>query len=282
MVFGGKDSTKVEVLNLTNGDSSSCIKGDMISSLLGMAGAYIGETVIACSGAMAEYVANECWVYDPVADAWRVASFELTYEASFSSSMELPNGTWLVLGGSSDPTRTNMLESWQFKEGPAVPLDVYRACAVQLDDNELFVAGGGRGSDKVFILDVDAWKITWEGTMKMKRTLAACGLVNGDKVVVTGGNAVNKSTEILDLTTKEWAKGPDFPFPVGGAGYAQFGNATFVVIGGYNEDAKEPTKGIYKFDEVDHTGWTKLPQELTTVRYAMSVMPIPNDIKLCN
>ena len=118
--------------------------------------------------------------------------------------------------------------------------------------------------DRVFQYRIKEDK--WEDlriTMSQPRIVHACLLLDQNVIVVGGvggiGSRTYKSTEILDIQTKQWRPGPDLPEPIGGGRLVRAlpgSKYEAYLIGGetnrgtYSDSIYGLTKNLGKFDEI--------------------------------
>ena len=108
-----------------------------------------------------------------------------------------------------------------FRSGPTVPF-LPGACAVKVDDSTVFLAGGWDADDdgpttKAFLLDVGTWNWRQLEDMGTRRWYAGCNAVGREVVVLGGWNGEKLgSSEIFDLDSETWSRGPNLPASLGG------------------------------------------------------------------
>lgn len=122
---------------------------------------------------------------------------------------------------------------------------------------------------------------------------------NAKSLLETHLFSVESATTILNLATKTWKWGQNFPGDhVEGASSAQFGDG-FLVVGGYDNYNYVYLDTIYRvgrkfpkmwqdclifpfqFDEASY-GWVKMPQRLSLARRDFALVALPKGHGMCN
>ena len=87
--------------------------------------------------------------------------------------------------------------------------------------------------------------------MKGKRSHHSCAVLEGKKVIVSGGRNGNllSSSEIYDPATNTWTEGPELPSATYGAKMINFGGDVYHVGG------TGTRKSVFRLDKVDATTW---------------------------
>ena len=106
----------------------------------------------------------------------------------------------------------------------------------------------------------------------------AVGFINGHEVVVAGGDQL-KSSEILDLNTNQWRRGPDLPIQtrLQWPSSVQFLDS-FLVVGGADLEYQDT---IIKFDPINYE-WMILPQKLQNPRALFTAFLVPDGYIECS
>ncbi len=110
--------------------------------------------------------------------------------------------------------------------------------------------------------------------------LCGCGLINnsvmGVEVVVAGYG----TSEIFNFDDLAWRDGPNLP--IFGHGYAsvQLTN-TFLLVGGYEDNAEQYSDKIFIFDEDDYS-FTLMSQTLVYPRNVPAAVLVPDEFVNCS
>ena len=152
-------------------------------------------------------------------------------------------------------------------------------CAVKIDDNRYFFAGGGdSGSNRAFIFD---WRDeTWTeiDQMLFRRRGPACGLA-GRNVVVAGGSGFGEVTsEFFNVDTGTWSRGPDLQRSIIFAASVQWQDS-FLIVGGYASSASY-LDSIYQFDVLGN-GWVLRPERMSIGRMDLAAIMVGKNVANC-
>jgi hypothetical protein len=137
----------------------------------------------------------------------------------WASVTTLPGATFILGGGSSAARTSEVLlageDSW--REGPAIPIDMYDGCAVMISATQLLAISDGniREFDTSVSgpLSTAGWRPpgTWPDLATARRW-PGCAATGG-RVVVAGGrdDGFNnlKSTEVINISTHRVTAGPE-------------------------------------------------------------------------
>ena len=132
----------------------------------------------------------------------------MTDEREYSAVVELPNGTFWILGGKYNKRTTEIYDNGEFTPGPDLPEDFSgdSPCATQVTDELTFI--GGETFEHLYSATTGAFEKTAD-LMLNSAERAACGsatLANGNRaVVVAGGNYDNyvSASMIYDIRIRK-------------------------------------------------------------------------------
>ncbi len=224
------------------------------------------------------YDLDDCFDYDPQADAWNRTP-RLPEERVGMKSAHVEGPQWLLAGGGSfcgeaDPSVNATTDLWdgeKFLPGPTLYGECFdHHCQVGLDPTHVFFADGRTG--KTWILDWDTQEYIQQDSMRPKDRPGCGKIVNKDgelEVVVTSDGI----TEIFSFASRTWRSGPDMPIAANSFAYDQIGD-TFVLVGGnaYNN--------IYQFDPL-HYQWILKPYQLDHYLADSAILSIRRDAIQC-
>ena len=229
---------------------------------------------------------NSCYEYLSESDTWAPGP-NMTEDRELSAVVELPNGTFWILGGYYNKRTTEIYEDGEFFQGPDLPEDFSgdTPCATQITDDLTFIGSDSFGY--LYSATTGAFEKTAD-PMPNSADTAACGsatLANGNRVVVVaGGNYGNTLDEsasmIYDITTNQWTDGPELPFPLRSARVVPTENA-FLVMGGYNRRAGggiyfDYFDTIFEFDPLN-MAWIEREQKLQRPLYGFWVINVEKE-----
>ena len=287
LFVGGYDGSylaDVEIIDI-HSEGKTCLRPVDYPKVIGVAvGSFIDEAPLVCGGHTDGSTIDECYSYSFEGDSWTRRA-DLMEPRGRSVSTLLSNQTFYVLGGYGSDTTQNTSEALmdgQWHPGPNLPQNMYDHCVVQIDSNNVFMAGGS-GSKSAYILDMETRNWIILDDMSVERRAPGCGLVNNKDVVFAGGYVSGSddltSVEIFNLDEMSWRTGPfELPLPLSFPMSVQYG-LTFVLVGGENN----PTwyDHIYQFDKLTY-GWIELSQRLSSPKTASLSIPLPNSLdNLC-
>ena len=218
------DGRTTEVVELTKTNSTPSF-GKLPSYRRDAVGAMFGNAPIICGGSHSITEFDSCISYG---DSQWSQSHSMKEKRQYSAGVQINSTTFWILGGDNG---ISSLDSTEFiidgqtngVSGPKLPYKLYKACAVKLSAQEIFVIGGedDRENDRENDPN-EVW--TWiynpqkgfernQGpSLKIGRGLHSCSTMkDGDKslIVVAGGNTyeASDSVEIYDPTNNTWQSG---------------------------------------------------------------------------
>ena len=206
---------------------------------------------------------RDCIGYDPVSQSYVLFGTLLNVDRYRSASVELPNGTFWILGGTDENAESAYTTEYfvgadvEFIMGPEIPPTggCDTPCASQVNDTVTFY-----GNDVGYLFDSQkpGFRET-DDPMPRSANAAACGsatLEDGSRVlVVAGGNdevqsTVLSSVMMFDTTTNRWADGPALPFPLT-YGTVVPTERSFLILGGRNYNTGDYFDTILEFDPLN-------------------------------
>ena len=217
VIAGSGNNYKTDDVEIVDLSSSSTSGGDCLkpkgypktrSSMV--ADFYKGEPV-ACGGYP---LSRKCYRYSFDTDRWHEAPFKLKQGRGGAESVMLPNNSLLIMGGSLYLSTTELLSEDEFRPGPDLPEGMRAQCSVLVNSTHLISTGGYPNHAEVYLLELGTGEWTRLADMEHGRDGHACGLINGEEVVVAGGDSSETSSEIFSFKTMSWREGPNLPSPV--------------------------------------------------------------------
>ena len=221
MVVGGypwAESKEVEIFN-TEDQGQSCTANVQfpvgVDGAIG--GAFSDDAPVICGGGNSHLKAtNQCFIQKNDG-RFSEAKFALRAKRAWASSVSLPNGTLVVLGGYGQNGILSTMEIIDTINGEVrvpeqtLPQPISGHCSVLLNESFAFIIGGYNGSEsrKTVFLDLQSLETTDGPEMNMTRSSFGCA-ISKNKVIVAGGyNPSTKTTEYLDLllTSPSWQPG---------------------------------------------------------------------------
>ena len=157
-----------------------------------------------------------CFIYQIMENIWTFEDYGLLENRSHASSVSYKNGSWIITGGQKYSDGINVilntseiLKNVGFIQGPNLPIPLSGHCSVNINEEEIFIAGGyGQPHLKnSFIFNNKAFSWDHLPLMKYGRFGHACGklmtLFNDIVVVVAGGLYQNR-IEKYSLVHSNW------------------------------------------------------------------------------
>lgn len=233
-------------------------------------GAYINETnsVIICEGRF-------CLERDFRVDE-EIRRFDIDDYREYSSSVMIDPSTWWVTGGTYDLSMvlnsTKIFKNGKFLPGTDLPQERTGHCLIKVNDTSYFMMGTANYYEhevtKLWIFDSEESK--WSSLPNLdsvRREPPMCGMITHrneegkavHEIVIVDGKY---PTEILNLNTLEWRRGPPLPVEFRFGTTLQYGDS-FLILGGLvNERAsfrglqkgEMELKSILEYD-VDTEKW---------------------------
>ncbi len=243
----------------------------------------LGGKVPAVCGGQADkncyLLKNNSWVAGPNLSQTRRGPMAIT----------LNDTAWMVAGGadsSAAGTTSDILSlDGSRRKGPNLPTKINHGCAVKINDTTAIIMGGYQTNTYYYSIDIEQWS---QGpSVSVKRGSQACGLLedladpNIKYIVFTGYN--NKITEILQVGTNKWVRGPDFLPKYNYASHmvATPDRKSLVLSGGDSSYKKQ----LYRFQCSNGIGsckWEKLPITTLHDRYWHASVFVPESDYPCN
>ena len=209
----GGDTGDVEIVDLSSG--SNCIKPeDLPVAKESMATTFIDGEALACGGFETYDV---CYKYSFENNSWYEAPFRLIEGRGQSANALLPNNSFLITGGRSGLSSTELLVEAEFQQGPEMPEGRHFHCGVLINSTHFISTGGWTYHAEVYLLELSTGEWTQLPDMTHGRGRHACGLINGEEVVVAGGYTAERSSEIFSFETMSWREGPNLPIQIDAA-----------------------------------------------------------------
>lgn len=135
-------------------------------------GTYYNGKPTVCGGWAEGRYSKQCHTYDFTTHDWNLEAYELAHGASSSSTLMLPNNTWMVMGGFGGGNAVNLLHNGTIVRGPNLPVVVQGACTARINDTHIFIGGGGFAGElniRGVIADLEAWQFDRIANMTRRR-----------------------------------------------------------------------------------------------------------------
>ena len=223
MVLGGYPyaaSKEIEILDSENQGRSCSASVNFPVEVYGASGGGFKDTgIVQCGGANSKTVTEKCY-FLAQDGTFHEATFSLQTKRFSASSVALPNGTIVVIGGADQyDNRLKTIEIIDTVNGDVsvlqqtLPEPISDHCSI-LVNQSVFIIGGYNvsHSNKTFIMDLQTLKITPGPEMEMARSYFGCATMNS-RVIVAGGWTSDyisvKTSEYLDLKSNNpsWQRG---------------------------------------------------------------------------
>ena len=223
------------------------------------AAAFIGDTVIVCSGMKAFLnLDHTCYSYDKRSRSWVAVEHSRPDVALDGGIVFGPNDDWIVSSAGNNKFEEPYKLAKYFPGSGFVDYDVMPATLegqftdfVALDDERIFFLGLTRDESDD---SLEAWIFDWPNKLWTKQDspgtnregyypeIGLATASDGRKMLVLAGTLSQTSTLIYDLSSRRWRKGPDLPFPFeeGSHRKVQFQKRnTFVLVGAFSNKILE-------------------------------------------
>ena len=226
MVLGGEpyaESREIEILDSEKqGRSCSASVNFPVGVSDATGGVFKDTGIVQCGGRKSDDAssATEKCYYLAQDGTFHEATFSLQTKRFSASSVALPNGTIVVIGGADQyDNRLKTIEIIDTVNGDVsvlqqtLPEPISDHCSI-LVNQSVFIIGGYNvsHSNKTFIMDLQTLKITPGPEMEMARSYFGCATMNS-RVIVAGGWTSDyisvKTSEYLDLKSNNpsWQRG---------------------------------------------------------------------------
>eukprot|EP00095_Tigriopus_kingsejongensis_P009442 maker-scaffold108_size357748-snap-gene-2.16 protein:Tk09442 transcript:maker-scaffold108_size357748-snap-gene-2.16-mRNA-1 annotation:"tyw4_yarli ame: full" len=215
-------------------------------------GSYVNQTntVIVCEGTF-------CVERDFKSDE-EIRRFDAADFREYSSTVMIDPNTWWVTGGTLDLhgvlNSTRIFKDGEFHAGPDLPERKTGHCLIRVNETSYFMMGTANyyehETTKLWLYSFPEAK--WEplpSLQSVRREPPMCGLISEkardgtviNEVVIVDGEY---PTEILNLNTLEWRRGPPLPVEFRYGTTIQYGNS-FLILGGLVNE-KASFRGLQK------------------------------------
>ena len=184
-----------------------------IENNLALYGILLAEVPLLCGFNEQE---RGCFRYQSIKNNWTIEQFVLHENRSHASSVSYGNDSWIIIGGQAYHNglpiildSSEILRHHQFVQGPKLPIPLSGHCSVNIDDGQIFIAGG-YGEPQLkdsFILNIKENSLEYLDLMIYGRFGHACGkvmtLFNEIELIVAGGLHQNR-IEKYSFVHKKW------------------------------------------------------------------------------
>ena len=243
--------------------------------------------VVATCGGRIGPDSDSCLVFDPIIQQWDQSDMgRLTMPRRYSGATRVNYVGVFIVGGlhtnNADTSDFLPAGSKQWQRGPNLPMNMDRPCTISVTATSFLVIYGNS------ILEFDTaiagptsqagWRETsrWP-TLKTRRTNNPGCFMFGQKVIIVGGNGngkILKSTEVLDLETRQLTTGGDMATPRSGFHAATAiigGQKRAFAIGGWFNGSD--LSSVEEWVEED-SSW-KITESLASKRNIFGLMEVP-------
>ena len=298
MILGGNHAlrTNSEILSISKNSSSICTQPANIPEEHsdGAIGDLFNHKIKLCGGWLA---GTDCHEYSFETQSWEKASYSLLNERAEAAGSMLENGTWIIIGGKGLDTvplpTSEYLEDSIFVPGMPWSEAVSGHCMEKINKSHIFIAGGESYNsgllDSTYILKVDhSYWFPMENRLSHKRSGHVCGIANEKSskyIIVAGGSDLFK-TELINVGTMEFSKGPELPFKMNWAATLHIDGKMLIFGGEHIGYCSKPnlcfsSDAIFELS-IKNSTWKLHHQALRLPRSKHMIMTLPNDtFKLC-
>ena len=207
-------SREIEILDLENqGRSCSASVNFPVGVQNAIAGGFKDSGIVQCGGQNSDYAssATEKCYYLAQDGTFHEATFSLQTKRYDASSVALPNGTFVVIGGVDyNYNSLKTIEIIDTVNGDVsvpqqtLPEPIRGHCSILVNQNVILIIGGysGSWSSKTTFFDLQTLKSTPGPEMSIERYAFGCATMTS-KVIVAGGwlssSTLTETSEILAL-----------------------------------------------------------------------------------
>ena len=224
MVLGGYPyaaSKEIEILDSENQGRSCSASVNFPVEVYGASGGGFKDTgIVQCGGANSNYAATEKCYYLAQDGTFHEATFSLQTKRFSASSVALPNGTIVVIGGADQyDNRLKTIEIIDTVNGDVsvpqqtLPEPLTGHCSILVNESVILIIGGyrsGSWSSKTTFFGLQTLTSTPGPEMRIARSSFGCATMTS-KVIVAGGYSGSRTetSEILDLKSNNpsWQPG---------------------------------------------------------------------------
>ncbi len=189
------------------------------------------------------------------------------------SAFPLSDTTWMVAVGFGAPTSTEILSlDSSTRQSASIPKGLAVGCAVKINETTALIMGGNQLNTYYYSIVDNKWSLG--PSVNVSRKTQSCGLVedlsdSSTKYIVLTGGKNMATTEILQVGTDSWVRGPDFPNSrIFGAHMRTTLDGKALVLSGGSVDSQDQ-KQLYSIQcdkGISGCEWEKLPMEMEHAR----------------
>lgn len=192
--------------------------------------------------------------------------------------------SWILLIGGEDSSSTTIVHSdGSVIPGPELPFQMIRHCAIGVDEEHIFIAGGTRNgmvtSKKAFVLKwADQVWVSQDSMAKSQPSVTCETFLDKDgRLSILVGQV---SFEIFVWSTRTWRSGPEMLNDYVWSQLIRFDGVPYL-FGGRGADSQIRTRNIYAFNPIEEQ-WAKLINlNLKIGRTSFGLTRIPPGIVEC-
>ena len=277
MVIGGEPESAyndVELIDIS-GKDRNCKQPQTKypGAKMGSTGAFLNDEAHVCGGGeFLTAATSDCYRYNSNDASWSKTA-SLNNRRAYAASILLDYNNWWITGGENangDPYSSTEILDRNSRITSFIDLPGNRSFhnLITVGPNRVMLLGGHFKTKETYFYDGNSGKWTAGPPMSTGMGFGQAGLVifnNGTKAIVAAGGWKGRSTEILNIDTNKWRKGPDLPFEIWNGASVQLQN-TFAIVGGYDgRSSQRVLDTIITFD-TQNENWILSNQRLRTGR----------------
>ncbi|XP_059096839.1 kelch domain-containing protein 8A-like [Tigriopus californicus] len=219
--------------------------------------------------------------FDQSSQTWNKVN--LTPLISLYTALVQISPSWIILiGGQESSASTIIHADGSIIPGPNLPFQMMRHCAVGLNEEHIFIAGGFKNgispSRETFELKWSEQIWVPQSPMTSAQSSVTCDtfLDKDNRLSILVGQ---ESFEIFIWTTRTWRPGPDMLLDCTWSQLIRFDGMLYL-FGGKRVDNSIRKTNIYSFDATLEK-WNKIALELKTGRTSFGLLRIPSGLVEC-
>ena len=244
--------------------------GELNHEIQSAAGGFINEAgaerVLVCNGFdnLIFAYSSLCYEYSFATASWSRSAFQTKVARLRPASVMLDDTRLFITGGTTDGAgATNTTEVFSdvtksFQFGPTLPSGVFDHCVVQATPDLTILIGGqnevGVPEARVLTLDwtraTPQWELAPDIMSSPREGLACAASLDGQTVVVAGGNfagAPLDAVDLYDVATGTFSRGPSMPFAITDGTLLAMDNGKFAYVGGWSSQTSYSNK-VFELD----------------------------------
>lgn len=218
--------------------------------------------------------------FDLRSRTWRTFDLE-TYPVVYSASAQIRDAWVLLISGHNVSAITIVHANGTTVPGPPLPHGISRHCAIGVDEDHIFVAGGvkdgiGRTKDTFVLKWSEQVWVPQDPLTLFHRSVTCETFLDGDnRLNILVGE---RYFEIFTWSTRKWRHGPDMLEDYMWGKLVRFDGKLYLFGG--KDSLDERNAKIHVFDPIFET-WTRVPLNLKTGRTSFGLLKIPPGLVDC-